>query len=171
MLGNGKNTHLGKIADSGGSGCSSFVYGKSPESHLDHTIIAALGVKPVNLKGRKFVNTWRETLEVARSRTVAAQAKAKARLDSNRRLPAFDIGEQVLPSAAGFTAPHDHGMQYKMRAQWYGPFTVTGINMGSDDTTPPHPTSSSSLPSGASMKLLPPTSSCNGTLLDTDRAM
>ena len=110
------------------------LYGESPKSHLDHTLVAALGTKSTHLQGRKFVQTWRENLALARERTLRAQEKAKVRFNAGRRLPTFQANDQVLLSATGFTAPHDRGMQHKMRAQWYGPFTVTKVNMGSDGT-------------------------------------
>ena len=110
------------------------MYGEDPRSHLDHTLEAALGVKSKNKKGRQFVTELAEKLQVARLRTEKAQDKDKKRRDQHRRLSPFVTNDQVLLSATGFTAPHDRGMQYKMRAQWYGPFTITQVNLGSDGT-------------------------------------
>ena len=86
------------------------MYGENPKSHLDHTLVAALGVRSTNLTGRKFVEAWKEKLDLARSRTLQAQEKAKSRFDAHRRLPTFKVEDQVLLSATGFTAPYDRGM-------------------------------------------------------------
>ena len=110
------------------------MYGENPKSHLDHSLRAALNTKAVDTRSRRFVETWASKLQEARVRTEAAQVKSKEQYDSHRQLPPFKVNDQVLLSASGFTAPHDQGMQYKMRSQWYGPFTILRTNLGSDNT-------------------------------------
>ena len=50
--------------------------------------------------------------------------KVKSYSDQN---PTHRVGDRVMLSAKSLTAPADRNTQWKLRRQWYGPFTVIQV--------------------------------------------
>lgn len=108
------------------------MYGESPCTQLDLFVQQvmdqesnAAGFSPT---AKKFVRSWQRNFRDATRLMIEAQARERRQFQS-KRSPShtYQVGEQVMLSSKAITSPGDRGTKWKLRAQYYGPLTVTRI--------------------------------------------
>ena len=119
---------------SSATGMKPFVmmYGESPSTQLDHfvqQVLAAEGVQAgYSPPAKQFVRDWQRMLQKAYVQILHAQQTDRAAVERRSNPPhKYQVGQQVMLSSKALTSPGDRGTKWKLRAQFYGPLTVTGI--------------------------------------------
>jgi hypothetical protein len=108
------------------------MYGESPSTQLDHFVQQVLETEGIKAgyspQAKQFVRDWQRLLQRAYVQIMQTQRADKKAVERRSNPPhRYQVGQRVMLSSKALTSPGDRGTKWKLRAQYYGPLTVTGI--------------------------------------------
>ena len=108
------------------------MYGESPSTQLDHFVQQVLETEGIKAgyspQAKQFVRDWQRRLQRAYVQIMQTQKADKKAVEKRSNPPhRYQVGQRVMLSSKALTSPGDRGTKWKLRAQYYGPLTVTGI--------------------------------------------